>query len=470
MIFRRLYHDRLAQASYLIACEATRQALVVDPVRDIQPSLDAALAEDVRIAFVAETHIHADFLSGAEALARATGAELLLSVEGDESAGLARAGRTGARQLRDRDTVEMGAVGIEVRHTPGHTPEHLTFIVTDRATSTLPVGLLTGDFLFVGDVGRPDLLERAVGVQGSMKRSASQLFHSLQTLRELPEYLQVWPGHGAGSACGKSLGAVPQSTLGYEMRSNWAFLERNEDAFVTEALRDQPDPPAYFARMKALNAEGVPRMPAIDPLDRNALLAAVRRGALVVDTRASAAFLKGHLPGSLSVPLSRTFLHWVGSLVEPDREIVLVADAPAEHAAREAMHDLALIGFDRVLGAIEPPAFAALEAGDLESIAVISAAELASRPGGRTIVDVRNDGEWEAGHIPGAMHVPLSRLRSHIPELRGVGPIAIHCQGGARSTIAASVLLAEGVEDITDVEGGYPAWLRSLDGSGRPAS
>ena len=173
MIFRRLYHDRLAQASYLIACESTRRALIVDPVRDLEPYLEAAAIEDVRIAYVAETHIHADFLSGAEALARSTGAELLLSVEGDESTGQARVRRTGARPLRDQDMVEVGEIGIAVRHTPGHTPEHIIFVVTDRATSPLPVGLLTGDVLFAGDVGRPDLLERAVGVRGSMRRSAS---------------------------------------------------------------------------------------------------------------------------------------------------------------------------------------------------------------------------------------------------------------------------------------------------------
>jgi hydroxyacylglutathione hydrolase len=319
-------------------------------------------------------------------------------------------------------------------------------------------------------VGRPDLLERAVGVQGSMRHSASQLFHSLQSMRALPDYLQVWPGHGAGSACGKSLGAVPQTTLGYELRSNWAFLDADEAAFAEEALRDQPDPPAYFARMKTLNAHGVPPMPEIAPLDEAALLAAVRRGAQVMDARESAVFLGGHLPGSINVPLSRTFLHWVGSLVEPDQDVVLVAEAPARHAAREAMRDLALIGFDRVLGALEPSALASLAPDGLESVPIITAAELVAHPDGRTIVDVRNDGEWESGHIPGAIHAPLSRLAAHLPTLRDAGPLAIHCQGGARSAIAVSVLRAEGIDDVTDVEGGYPAWLRASNGAGRTGS
>jgi hydroxyacylglutathione hydrolase len=470
MIFRRLYHDRLAQASYLIACETTRQALVVDPLRDLQPYLEAAAHEDVRIAYVTETHVHADFLSGAEALAGATGAELLLSIEGDDASGLARVERTRARPLSDGDVLELGAINVGVRHVPGHTPEHLMFVVTDLATGSLPVGLLTGDFLFAGDVGRPDLLERAVGVRGSMRRSASQLFHSVQTLRSLPEYLQVWPGHGAGSACGKSLGAVPQSTLGYELRTNWAFQVHDEESFVETALRDQPDPPAYFARMKELNARGVAPMPKPDPLPEGALLDAVRAGARVVDVRASAEFLRGHLPGSIGIPLSRTFLHWAGSLLEPNRDIVLVADPPVKHVARDAMRDLALIGFDRVLGAIAPSALGSLAPDGLASVPIISAAELATHPDGRTIVDVRNDSEWDAGHIPGAIHVPLARLARHVEELREAGPLAIHCQGGARSAIAASVLRAEGIEDITDVEGGYPAWLRAASGDARKHS
>ncbi|MEO8563535.1 MAG: MBL fold metallo-hydrolase [bacterium] len=467
MIFRRLYHDRLAQASYLIACESTRQALIVDPVRDPGPYLEAAAREDVRIAFVTETHLHADFLSGAEALANAVGAELLLSVEGDAVSGMGRALRTGARPLREGDSVNVGAIRIDVRHSPGHTPEHLTFVVTDLAIGPLPVGLLSGDFLFAGDVGRPDLLERAVGVKGSMKDSARQLYRSLQALRTLPEYLQVWPGHGAGSACGKSLGAVPQTTLGYELRANWAFHSRDEQSFVEEALRDQPDPPAYFGRMKELNANGVPPMPVIEPRSEPELLKAVREGARVVDVRSSADFLSGHLPGSLSIPLSRTFLHWAGSLLDPRSEVVLVANPPVTHAARDAMYDLALIGFDRVLGALQPSVLRALAPDGLESIPIISAAELAAESDVRTILDVRNDAEWNAGHVPGAIHVPLSQLPARIAELRDAGPIAVHCQGGSRSAIAASFLRARGIAEITDVEGGYPAWLRATNAVAR---
>jgi hydroxyacylglutathione hydrolase len=461
MIFRRLYHDRLAQASYLIACETTRRAAIVDPRRDVQPYLEAAEQEDVRIAHVTETHLHADFLSGAEELARTSGAELLLSVEGEDPAAAERARRAGARPLRDGDTIDLGTVRIEARHVPGHTPEHLMFVVTDLAVGTLPVGLVTGDFLFAGDVGRPDLLERAVGVQGSMRRSAAQLYHSVQTLRALPEYLQVWPGHGAGSACGKSLGAVPQSTLGYELRTNWAFHVEHEEAFVDEALRDQPDPPPYFGRMKELNARGVPPMRALDPMDDASLQRAVRQGALVLDARPTAEFLHGHLPGSLGIPLGRSFLHWAGTLLDPDRDVVVVASPPVGYAAREAMRELALIGFDRVLGAIGPHSLDAIAPGDLAVIPVTSAAELVAGTSGRTIVDVRDDSEWNEGHIPGALHVPLTRLVQHVDELRGVGPIVVHCQAGLRSAIAASVLRAAGISRVSSLDGGYPAWVEA---------
>ncbi|HEX7942013.1 MAG TPA: MBL fold metallo-hydrolase, partial [Gemmatimonadaceae bacterium] len=376
MIFRRLYHDRLAQASYLVACETTRQAIVIDPLRDPEPYLEAAALDDVRIAYVTETHLHADFLSGAEALAARAAAALLLSAEGGDAGVAARLRRTGDTALRTGDRIAVGRVRLDVRHTPGHTPEHLVFVVTDEATSPLPVGMLSGDFLFAGDVGRPDLLERAVGVKDSMHRSAAQLFHSLQTIRALPDYLQVWPGHGAGSACGKSLGAVPQTTLGYELRSNWAFQVADEGDFVREVLADQPDPPAYFALMKALNARGVPPMPSAARADEATLRTAVRDGALVVDTRPPAEFLAEHLEEAINVPLGRSFLTWAGSVLDPAREIVLLVSPAERHLASEAIHDLTLIGFDHVLGALPATALTALAPRDLSSIPVMPAEDI----------------------------------------------------------------------------------------------
>ncbi|HEX7980359.1 MAG TPA: MBL fold metallo-hydrolase [Gemmatimonadaceae bacterium] len=460
MIFRRLYHDRLAQASYILACEATRQAIVIDPLRDPEPYLEAAALDDVRIAFVSETHLHADFLSGAEALAARTGATLLLSAEGDDTGIEARLRRTDATALRTGDAISVGRVRLDVRHTPGHTPEHLVFIVTDEATSPLPVGMLSGDFLFAGDVGRPDLLERAVGVKDSMHRSAAQLFHSLQTLRELPDYLQVWPGHGAGSACGKSLGAVPQTTLGYELRTNWAFQVADEAEFVREVLADQPDPPAYFALMKALNARGVPAMPSAAVADEGTLRAAVRGGVLVVDTRAPSEFLAEHLEEAINIPLGRSFLTWAGSVLDPEREIVLLMSPAERHLAPEAIHDLALIGFDRVLGAIAATDLGTLSPRDVSSIPVVPAADIGATPNA-TIIDVRSETEWNEGHIPGARHFPLTQLAARAEELRALQPIVVHCQGGARSSIAVSVLRAFGIHDVTNADGGYAAWERT---------
>lgn len=287
MLLRQIYHEGLAQASYLIGCQATGEAIVIDPNRNIEQYLAAAQRAGLRITAVTETHIHADFVSGARELAARADARLYLSDMGPAEWKYAYAADAGASLLRDGDHLMVGNVRLEVRHTPGHTPEHITFLVTDTAHACLPMGLVSGDFVFVGDVGRPDLLERAVGVSGTMEAAARQLFHSLQRFRELPDYLQVWPGHGAGSACGKALGAVPQSTVGYEKAINWAFDIRTEAAFVEAVLAGQPDPPPYFAQMKRVNKAGpAPRptdLPAELAFDR--LVPALAGELLVVDTR-----------------------------------------------------------------------------------------------------------------------------------------------------------------------------------------
>jgi hydroxyacylglutathione hydrolase len=460
MIFRRLYHDRLAQASYLIACEATRRAIVIDPLRDPARYVEAAAFDDVRIELVAETHVHADFLSGAEALARVAGAELLLSAEGGDEGTTVRVRRTGARGLRHGDSLSLGRVRLDVRHTPGHTPEHLVLIVTDEATSELPVGIVSGDFLFVGDVGRPDLLERAVGIEGSMRRSAAELFRSLQALRGLPEYLQLWPGHGAGSACGKSLGAVPQSTLGYELRTNWAFQIDDEQEFVQAVLADQPEPPAYFARMKRMNALGVPPMPSRP--GSTDLRERVRDGALVIDMRPSSEFLERHLEGSISLPLGRSFLTHAGSVLDPERELVLLLPADALHEAGSVALDLALIGYDRVVGALPAVELETFAPRRVASIPSTQVRELSVRAGGATVVDVRSATEWNEGHVPGAVHVPLAHLTSQLPELRGRQPIVTYCQSGSRSVTAASVLRAAGIHDVSNADGGFDAFMRDV--------
>src|SRR5919107_886935 len=258
LIFRRLFDPKLAQAGYLIGCPATRQAIVIDPSRDAERYLEAAREESLQISHVTETHIHADFVSGARELAHRTGARLHLSEEGDVRWGYRYPASCVVSWLKERSRVEVGRIELQVLHVPGHTPEHLAFLLSDRAKGTEPMGALTGDFLFVGDVGRPDLLERAAQAKGTMEQAARQLFQSLRRFRDLPEFLQIWPGHGAGSACGKSLSAVPQSTLGYEKRFNWAFAVADEDEFVRAVLAGQPEPPRYFAQMKRINQSGPP--------------------------------------------------------------------------------------------------------------------------------------------------------------------------------------------------------------------
>ena len=463
MLFRRIYNDRLAQAAYLIACQRSKEAIIVDPLRDPEPYLAAARKEGVCITRVTETHVHADFVSGAAALAAAAGAELLLSAEGSGVAGYDHATYPQARWLRDGDRIDLGDVRIDALHTPGHTPEHLSFLVTDLATADSPLGLLSGDFLFVGDVGRPDLLERAAGIAGSMRDAARQLYASLRRLDALPDHLQLWPGHGAGSACGKSLGAVPQSTLGYERIANWALRPQDASEFITRVLEGQPEPPAYFARMKQVNAAGAPTAPSLGDMSDVDLHDAMRRGTLVVDVRPAAAFAAGHLAGSINVPLGKSFLTWAGSVLPTDWDLALLATPATRDAAISAASELPLIGLDRVLGVIAPPEISELgmkvvTLGGVPATAIASAAA-----GDQLVLDVRNRSEWNEGHIPGAVNIPLAELVARVHELRAhVGrPIAVHCQGGSRSAVAASVLQANGFSDVSNVQGGYSEWARA---------
>jgi len=296
-----------------------------------------------------------------------------------------------------------------------------------------------------------------------MRRAAADLYRSLQAVRDLPDYLQVWPGHGAGSACGKSLGAVPQSTLGYELRTNWAFQIGDEQEFVRTVLADQPEPPAYFARMKALNARGVSEMPAASGLDASALRARVREGALVIDTRLSAEFLARHLRGSISVPIGRSFLTWAGSVLDPEQELVLLLAPDEMHQADTLRRDLALIGYDRVLGTLPSTDLDSFAPRELDSIPSIPASQLSSDGSVASVIDVRSETEWNEGHVPGAMHVPLVQLGARLADLRRREPLLIYCQGGARSALAASLLRAAGVREVTNADGGFEAWAREND-------
>jgi hydroxyacylglutathione hydrolase len=465
MILQRFYDEPLAQASFLIGCAETGEALVVDPNRRVEQYVAAAEQAGLRITAVTETHIHADFVSGARELAALTGATLHLSDEGGADWRYAYAAAAGAVLLREGSTIIIGRIRIDVLHTPGHTPEHLSFLVTDTAAADGPVGLVTGDFVFAGDVGRPDLLEKAVGVANAASAAARVLFRSLQRFRTLADHLQVWPGHGAGSACGKGLSAMPQTTVGYELRYNWAFAARDESEFVAQVLAGQPEPPRYFKEMKRINRDGPAvigglRRPARMPESK--LPSLLAEGVVVVDLRGMAAFAAGHVPGTINIPLNRSFTTWAGWLLPYDREFYLMADERDDVAIDLAARDLTMIGLERVGGFFGPDVLAAWEAreGGLEATPQATLAELtgSNGSGAALIVDVRNAAEWAEGHLPGARHIPLGELLDRIAEVPRDGPVVLHCQGGSRSGIALSLLQARGFGNVRNLGAGFTGW------------
>jgi hydroxyacylglutathione hydrolase len=462
MLLRLIYDDKLAQASYLLGCQATGQALVVDPNRDADQYLRLAKKEGLRITHVTETHIHADFLSGARELAHHAGASLLLSGHGDNDWSYHFPETEHVQMLEDGDVFQVGRIKVEILHTPGHTPEHICFLITDQAAANQPIGLFTGDFVFVGDVGRPDLLEKAAGVSGTMEAGARSLFQSLQRFRELPDYLQVWPGHGAGSACGKALGAVPQTTVGYERLFNPALTPQSETEFIDFILKGQPDPPKYFATMKRLNRDGpalLNKLPIPTRLDARELDSALQADTQIIDTRAAVNFAKGHVPGTINIPYTKSFTNWAGWLVSYERDYALIVDeyVPAGEVAR----DLALIGLDRLQGYFGADGLKGRV--DLQQTPSIKTQEMVqlAADGDALVIDVRNNNERAAGEIPGTRHIPLGYLADHVNELPRDRKIVVHCQAGGRSAIAASVLQAAGLENVVNVHGGYAEYAKS---------
>jgi hydroxyacylglutathione hydrolase len=462
MILQRFYDEKLAHASYVVGCPGAGEAVVIDPARDVEPYLEFARREGLRVRFVAETHIHADYVSGVRELAKRTGATAVLSDEGDVDWKYGYADEIGAMLVRDGDSFRVGAVRFDVMRTPGHTPEHVIFVMTDEAASTEPQAVFSGDFVFVGDVGRPDLLEQAAGVAGTQEPGARSLFSSLTRFKALPDHVMVWPAHGAGSACGKSLGGVPVSTVGYERASNWALRAAGEDSFVREVLSGQPEPPFYFAMMKRLNKVGPPLLAELPSArheaDPGRLLAALGAGATVIDARPTAEWVKGAVPGAIHVPMGKQFPTWAGWFVPYDRDIVLIV--PDGATASQAVKDLASIGLDRVVAWYLPDA---LETMRLEPVAQVRANEV---PEGGRFLDVRNRSEWDAGHLDGALHVPLGHLERRADEIPRGTRLFVHCQGGARSPVAVSVLRRLGFTDVVDVTDGY----RGLSQIQRPAA
>jgi hydroxyacylglutathione hydrolase len=472
MLLRMVYDDRLAQAAYLIGCQKTGEAIVIDPERDVDRYTRLAEKENLRITAVAETHIHADFLSGARELAERTGAKVYVSNEGgrdwsyqwlDKKEG---GGSYDHQLLKDGDTFRVGNIEFRTIHTPGHTPEHICFEVTDRGGgASEPMGVATGDFVFVGDLGRPDLLETAAGQTGAAEPSAHTLYKSVGKFLKMPEYMQVWPAHGAGSACGKALGAVPQTTVGYEKRFNPAVklaAEPGDGPFVRFILSEQPEPPLYFARMKRLNKEGpavlggVPR-PEVISAEQVKSIDATKD--VVVDTRAWKQFMSGHLPGSLFAPVDSSFSTVVGSYWPEGCAVYLVIEP---ERGEEAVRELIRVGVDRIAGVIPPTALSAYAAagGKLATAADISPAAAKKKVGdpGVFVLDVRKATEFSAGHIPGAVnavHVRLPQLLKLVPRDKEV---IVNCRSGARSARAVACLKRAGYEKVSNLQGGFLAW------------
>lgn len=453
MILRTFYDQALAQASYLVGCAATGEALIIDPARHIQPYIDTAKAHGLKITHIAETHIHADFVSGTRELAAATGATKYLSDEGDAMWKYGFADNM-TILMKDKDEFMVGNVKVEAIHTPGHTPEHMIFQITDTANSDVPLGVFTGDFLFVGSIGRPDLLEEAAGIMGTREVGAKQQFENITQFKNLPDHLQIWPGHGAGSACGKSLGDLPSTTLGYEKLTNDAFHIDSEGDFVDWLLSDQPEAPTYFGEMKRVNKVGPPLLSELAPVESVSLdlVKAIADGALVIDTRSSAEFSRGHIPGTLNIVHTLTnFSTYVGWFVSYDKPVYLIA--PRSKADR-LVRELRAIGVDNIQGVIAPEAVASQAK---QPLAKIDANELKEKlqTNNLKLVDVRNLTEYEEKHVEGALHVPLGYLPRQLDMLPRDDALVIHCESGTRAQIAASLLQKEGFDNVVNFAGSF---------------
>ncbi|MGI9616713.1 MAG: MBL fold metallo-hydrolase [Acidimicrobiales bacterium] len=452
MKFVQYYLDCLSQASYLIGDESTGRAVVVDPRRDTEQYVSDAAADGFTIEMVIETHFHADFLSGHLELAAATGSEIAYSAVAEPE--------FAHRSLGDGERYSLGEVELEFLHTPGHTPESLSIVVYEHADDEVPYGVLTGDTLFIGDVGRPDLLA-SIGFERD--DLAEMLYDSLHTkLLPLPDETKVYPAHGAGSACGKNLSTDTWSTMGEQRVSNYALLAPDKATFIELVTEGQTPAPQYFVYDAILNRKDRPLLDETalpDPLDLAAFDAKVAGGAMIVDGRTPEAFAEGHLGGSVNVGLNGRYAEFAGSVVPSDVDIVLVVE---DGSALEAKNRLARIGFDRVVGYLDN--LAGVLAANPDRVVVakrMTAAEFEGRKAdiaGLQLVDIRNPGEVADGTIDSAIEIPVGQLGGRLDELDPTAPTVLFCAGGYRSSVGASMLRNAGFDDVADIIGGYGSW------------
>jgi rhodanese-related sulfurtransferase/glyoxylase-like metal-dependent hydrolase (beta-lactamase superfamily II) len=466
MIFEQYYLECLSHASYLVGDETSGRAVVVDPQRDVDGYLADAAAAGLTIERVIETHLHADFLSGHLELAARTGAAI--------SFGESAAVDFPVEPLHDRQRLSLGDVTLEVLATPGHTPESICVVIYEHADDPVPYGVLTGDTLFVGDVGRPDLLASA-GSGLTAEVLGGQLYHSLHDqLLKLPDPTRVYPAHGAGSSCGKQLSTETSSTIGEQRALNYALAPMTEAQFVDVVTEGQPIRPHYFEFDASRNRQLRPLLdedtgPAELSLDD--VIALQRSGAMLLDSREPVDFAAGHLRGAIVVGLQGRFAEWAGDVLDPNRDVVLVGD-PA--TAQETKIRLARIGFDRVAGQLRDPSTVFLQREELvepsSRLTIEQLAEVRGLEPALQIVDIRNPGETKGGVIPGAIEMPLATLVDTMDTLARDRPTVVYCMSGYRSAIAASVLRAAGIGDVSDLVGGYGAWASAHLPVSAPAS
>jgi hydroxyacylglutathione hydrolase len=455
MYSQQFFIDGLGCASYIVGCEAKSVAAIIDPDRDVQKYLDAAASRGLTITHIIETHLHADHVSGNSDLAARTGAQIYVH----EASGA----EFPHQAVRDGDVLELGNLRLKVIHTPGHTPESITLLVSDTTRSEQPWLALTGDTLFVGDMGRPDLVgaEAANGL-------ASDMYHTMyEKILPLNDGLLIYPGHGAGSLCGKSIGSMRSTTLGYERISNPALAPRSKEEFVQYAVSDLPEQPGNHTRIKTMNRKGVKVLGDVapSPLSIKEALPYFQRGAGLLDTRSKDAYVQAHVPGSVHLEADDQLSNRIGFVFPPDAPMILLLSDASEY--QRVVYSLARVGYENVVGYIAEGLDVwqrmglPLAAGDVKDIEPQELQELLQSDARPVVVDVREPWEYKQGHVPGAVLMPLGQLASLVGELDTEKPVAVICASGSRSQSAAALLGQKGFKTIYNVVGGTGAWKYS---------
>jgi hydroxyacylglutathione hydrolase len=453
MILETVEAEGLAHLSYLLGDDSVGVCAVIDPRRDVSVYLDLSRQHHTRITHILETHIHADFVSGSRELAAQTGAPIYVGASGDY--------RFEHQSLKEGDTLQLGSLCLQVLHTPGHTPEHICYLVSGGKGAQEPWALFTGDTLFAGEVGRPDLLGH-----GTEDRLARQLYHTLhEKLLKRGDEVEIYPAHGEGSPCGGSIGDRRTSTIGYERQHSPKLQAKSEDEFMKQVLGSLPEPPFYYTRMKKVNAEGPPVLgclPHLQPLDAKRFRDAMRApNSLVLDTREIEAFGGAHIEGALNIALRDEFPIWAGWMLQPEQRLLLV---PAEEEdLDEVQRHLLRIGIENVGGFLLQGMRGWIEAGlPFQRLPQLSVHELKERAvngyDGLQVLDVRRDDEWQQGHIPSARHIYAPHLPEHLYELDREKPVATYCGSGFRASIAASLLQRSGFREVYNIPGSMKAW------------